>query len=115
MTGSGVLETPPVNSRRSGAGRQPHARKTAVNAAITERVAVTLSTAAASGLITGKKERRLSGRLHQDLVAAAEAKSGLEGSDLLEYALAKVALEDDFADRLLARKGAISQEIDLGI
>lgn len=83
--------------------------------AASSRVAATLSTAAAVGLTPGTKTKRLSGRAHEELFAAARAKSGLDGSDLLEYALAKVALEDDFAERLLAREGSIDRGLDLGV
>lgn len=83
--------------------------------AVSGRVAATLSTAAAIGLTQGTKTKRLSGRAHEELFAAARARSGLDGSDLLEYALAKVALEDDFAERLLAREGSIDRDLDLGI
>lgn len=85
----------------------------ATRASASARVAATLSTAAAVGLTRGRKGKRLSGRAHEQLVAAAVARSGLDGSDLLEYALAKVALEDDFADRLLAREGVIDRHVDL--
>lgn len=39
------------------------------------------------------------------------------GSDteLLEYALAKVALEDDLGAKLVRRKGRIANDIDLGL
>ena len=59
--------------------------------ASSDRVAATLSTAAAIGLTPGTKTKRLSGRAHEELFAAARARSGLDGSELLEYALAKVA------------------------
>lgn len=84
-------------------------------AKISSRIAATLSAAAAVGLTNGKKDKRFSGRAPKELFAAAAARSGLDGNELLEYALAKVALEDDFAERLLARKGAISRDVDLGI
>ncbi|MEH3159069.1 MAG: hypothetical protein PGN08_09125 [Sphingomonas taxi] len=84
-------------------------------AAVNARVAATLSTAARIGLTPGHKTARLSGRAHEELVAAARARSGLDGSDLLEYALAKVALEDDFAERLLGREGVIDRTLDLGV
>ena len=77
------------------------------------RVATTLATAAAAGLMAGTKSRRLSGRAHAALVEAAAARSGLAGSDLLEYALAKVALEDDFVETMLALKGTVSRDVDL--
>lgn len=79
----------------------------------TSRVEATMRTAALAGLTTGKKERRLSWRANERLVRAAEERSGLAGSDLLEYALATVALEDDFADTLLALRGAVDRAVDL--
>jgi hypothetical protein len=101
-------------SSRSTARRRAVTRSQEGEPQVSKRVVATLSTAAAIGLISGKKGKRLSGRAHEELFAAAVARSGLEGSDLLEYALAKVALEDDFAERLLAREGAISRDVDLG-
>ena len=98
-------------ARRARAGKQ----KGHVDACPSSRVEATLSMAAATGLTTGKKQKRLSGRTHEELLAAATSRSGLEGSDLLEYALAKVALEDDFGERLLARRGTIPGDLDLGI
>lgn len=99
-------------SARAGKGsRQAHASSITANS----RVAATLSTAAAIGLTSGTKTKRLSGRAHEELFAAARARSGLDGSDLLEYALAKVALEDDFAERVLLREGSIDRDLDLGI
>lgn len=89
-------------------------RKTAA-AFVARRVALTLGTAAAAGLIAGKKEKRLSGRAHEQLFEAAAARSGLDGSDLLEYALAKVALEDDFAEKLISLEGSIDRDLDFGL
>jgi predicted DNA binding CopG/RHH family protein len=77
-------------------------------------VQATLSMAASAGLIHGKKNKRLSVRVSDQLLDAAAAQSGLHGSELIQYALAKVALEDDFARRLLAREGSISGDVDLG-
>ncbi len=77
------------------------------------RVAATLGTAAAAGLTIGTKGKRVSGRAHERLFEAAAARSGLDGNELLEYALAKVALEDDFAERLLALKGTVSRDLNL--
>jgi hypothetical protein len=80
---------------------------------VVSRVASTLDTAAAAGLTAGKKSKRLSGRAHQALFEAAVARTGLDGSDLLEYALAKVAIEDDFTEKLMTLQGSISRDIDL--
>jgi hypothetical protein len=77
------------------------------------RVASTLNAAQFAGLMTGKKEKRVSGRAHERLFSAAAERSGLDGSELIEYALAKVALEDDFADKLLELTGSVPRDIDL--
>lgn len=104
-------ERPRTSGRRRGR-RESAGRASSL---ASSRVTATLSRAAAIGLTPGNKTKRLSGRAHEELFAAARERSGLDGSDLLEYALAKVALEDDFAERLLAREGTIDRALDLGI
>src|SRR3546814_10272541 len=94
----------------SARGRKGKRQARALSVTASSRVAATLSTAAAIGLTPGTKTKRLSGRAHEELFAAARARSGLDGSELLEYALAKVALEDDFAERMLLREGSIDRD-----
>lgn len=89
------------------------AKHHAASAFVIERVSATMQTAAQAGLTEGKKEKRLSWRANLALVEAAAERSGLQGSDLLEYALAKVALEDDFAEKLQALTGAVGRSVDL--
>lgn len=65
------------------------------------------------GLLSGENSR-IGGRIRRDLLMAAKEKSGIASdTELLEYALAKVALEDDFGTKLRQRKGRIAQELDL--
>ena len=79
-----------------------------------QRIKSVLEAVAAAGLTRGATNKRISSRAHERLFAAAAEKTGLAGdSELIEYALAKVVLEDDFAERLLALKGSIDQDIDL--
>lgn len=101
-----------ANFNRKSAASRPD--RQAGTSFVDRRVALTLSTAAAAGLTEGTKQKRVSGRAHEQLFEAAAARSGLDGSELLEYALAKVALEDDFAEKLVSLKGSISRDIDLG-
>lgn len=69
--------------------------------------------ATAAGLLAGTR-KPVGVRLPEGLIAAARARSGTKSlTELVEYALAKVALEDDFGPRLLARRGSISPDIDL--
>ena len=72
-----------------------------------------IDTARRLGLLGGENGR-IGGRVRQGLVAAAKEKSGIASdTDLLEYALAKVALEDDFGAKLVARAGRIPKDLDL--
>jgi hypothetical protein len=48
------------------------------------------------------------------LVDAAKARSGIKSdTELLEYAFARVALEDDFGQKLIAREGRVPPDLDL--
>lgn len=72
-----------------------------------------IDTARRLGLLDGENSR-IGGRIRRDLVAAAKEKSGIASdTELLEYALAKVALEDDFGAKLVRRKGRLAKDIDL--
>jgi hypothetical protein len=76
-------------------------------AARTERRTALIQAAEERGLL-GSKDRQLGGRFSDALIDEAKRVSGIsENTDLLTYALVRVALEDDFGERLLARKGRI--------
>ncbi len=65
--------------------------------------------------LPGARDTFIGGRAPTGLVQAAKARTGIESdSELLVYALSKVAIEDDFGRKLVARKGCISQDIELG-
>jgi hypothetical protein len=66
------------------------------------------------GLFEGKRTRVVRGRMPEALVERAKARTGIESdTDLLQVALASLAVEDDFVDWLLSQKGTISEDIDL--
>lgn len=72
-----------------------------------ERRAAAIRAAEERGLL-GSKDRQLGGRFSDALIEEAKRVSGItEHTDLLTYALIKVVLEDDFGERLLARKGKV--------
>jgi hypothetical protein len=72
-----------------------------------------LQTAKEAGLLAGVSGR-IAGRIRKQLIAAARARSGIKSdTELLEYALARVALEDDFGQKLLALEGSVPKDIDL--
>ena len=60
------------------------------------------------------KDAKVSGRVHRVLLEAAKKRAGLTSETaLLEYALAKVALEDDFGDLFARLRGSVSRDVDL--
>ena len=66
-----------------------------------------------AGLLDGQT-RRIQGRITDALLSAAKARSGIASdTELLEYALARVAIEDDFGAKLLAQKGRVPADLDL--
>jgi hypothetical protein len=74
-----------------------------------------LATAREEGLL-GARDRTIGGRVPAPLVEAAKARSGIQSdSELLLYALSKVAVEDDFGRRLVARKGRLSGDVTLDV
>lgn len=80
-----------VKDRPAAAARREHIMKAAEEA----------------GLL-GAKGMQLGGRFPGALVEEARRVTGLvENTELLTYALAKVALEDDFGERLVKRKGSV--------
>jgi hypothetical protein len=74
---------------------------------------VVMDTARQAGLLSGENGR-IAGRVRETLIQTAKEQSGLTSdTELLEYALAKVALEDNFGPKILARKGRVSKDLDL--
>ena len=73
-----------------------------------------LDQARAVGLLGSAKSARLSGRVPASLIAAAKQRAHVASdTELLELALARLALEDDFGARLVRRKGSVPADIDL--
>ncbi len=66
------------------------------------------------GLLHGERTQVVRGRMPEALVARAKKRTGLDSdTDLIEVALANIAVEDDYADWLLSRRGVIPREVDL--
>jgi hypothetical protein len=77
------------------------------------RRSAVLESAKDAGLLAGASGR-IAGRIRKQLVDAAKTRSGIKSdTELLEYALARVALEDDFGLKLFAREGTVPQDLDL--
>ncbi len=81
-----------------------------------KRNRLVLEQARAVGLLGEAKDTRLSGRVPAGLVEAAKKRAHVSSdTELLELALSRLALEDDFGARLVRRKGSVPAEIDLAI
>jgi hypothetical protein len=77
---------------------------------------VLLEQARAVGLLGPAKNARLSGRVSSELIEAARKRAHVTSdTELLELALSRLALEDDFGARLVARKGSIAPDLDIGL
>lgn len=75
-----------------------------------------LEQAKAIGLLGAAKNTRLSGRVPSGLIEAAKKRAHVTSdTELLELALSRLALEDNFGARLVGRKGSIPADIDIGV
>ncbi len=67
-----------------------------------------------SGLL-GEKSARIGGRISPVLVERAKKQTGIEaGTELIEFALANVALDDDFATTFRKTRGTVDPSLKLG-
>lgn len=67
-----------------------------------------------AGLLHGERTQVIRGRMPEELVRKAKKRSGINSdTELIEVALANIAVEDDYADWLLSRRGLIKPEVDL--
>lgn len=77
------------------------------------QVQTVMAAAQRSGLLL-EKSGRIGGRVSQALVDKAKARTGITtDTDLIEFALANIALEDKFADAFRAARGAVDPDLDL--
>ena len=90
----------------------PTIQRTPPDVAVLRREAVNTA-AHSAGLLEGQTSR-IQGRITHSLLSAAKARSGITSdTELLEYALGRVAIEDDFGTKLVARKGRAPTDLDL--
>lgn len=66
------------------------------------------------GLLRGGRTQIVRGRMPEALVSRAKKRTGLKSdTDLIELALANIAVGDEYAEWLLAQRGSIDPEVDL--
>lgn len=77
-------------------------------------VEAVMAAAERSGLLH-EKGGRIGGRVSPALVAQAKAQTGIKtDTDLIEFALASVALEDRFPESFKAVRGTVDPDLKLG-
>jgi hypothetical protein len=77
-------------------------------------VEAVMQAASRSGLLSGKSGR-IGVRVSPSLVRQAKKQTGITGdSDLIAFALASVALEDEFAEAFKKARGSVPKDLKLG-
>jgi hypothetical protein len=77
------------------------------------RFEAVMKAAESTGLL-GEKSARIGGRISPALVRQAKRKTGIEtDTDLIEFALANVALADDFAETFRKTRGTVDPTLKL--
>ena len=78
------------------------------------RFEAVMQAARQSGLL-GEKGGRIGGRVSPALIRQAKRQTGIQAdTDLIEFALATVALEDHFAEAFKEARGKVDPELKLG-
>lgn len=78
------------------------------------RFEAVMKAAERSGLLS-EKSSRIGGRISRALVEQAKRQTGIEAdTDLIEFALASVALEDKFAEVFKESRGKVDSDLKLG-
>lgn len=73
-----------------------------------------LAMAEREGLLRGARTKVVRGRMPEALVSKAKKRTGIKSdTDLIEVALANIAVGDEYVEWLLSRRGAIDPEVDL--
>ena len=73
-----------------------------------------MTIAAERGLLKGTRTRVVRARMPAALVNRAKVRTGIQSdTELLEVALANLAVADDYPEWLLSRKGSIRPDLDL--
>ena len=66
------------------------------------------------GLLRGERTKIVRGRMPEALVSEAKKRTGIQSdTDLIEVALASIAVADDYAEWLLSRRGSVDSGVPL--
>lgn len=110
---AGAAEPQSRKSRSGGRALKRDASAGQVTTVHATQVEAVMAAAQRSGLLL-EKSGRIGGRVSQVLVEKAKARTGITtGTDLIEFALANIALEDKFAESFKAARGTVDPDLDL--
>lgn len=77
------------------------------------RVRSVIETAQSVGLLA-EKHSRITGRVSADLVRAAKVRTGIRSdTDLIEFALANLAIDDGFVEAFRSTRATVPRDVDL--
>jgi hypothetical protein len=98
----------------SSSGRRKHAGVREERPVRSSKLRDVMVIAEKEGLLRGERSQVVRGRMPEALVARAKKRTGIDSdTDLIEVALANIAVADDYADWLLSRRGAVGSEAAL--
>lgn len=107
----------PARSLSKNAGQKRAVRREAMTGRVVvgkARFEAVMRAAEQSGLLN-EKSGRISGRVSPALVRQAKRQTGIEtDTDLIEFALATIALEDKFAEAFKESRGKVDPKLKLG-
>jgi hypothetical protein len=99
-----MKRTPQPRSQQAGRVNRPRSGKLREVMAIAQQ----------QGLLAGERTQVVRGRMPRALVAKAKSRTGIASdTDLIEVALAHIAVADDYPEWLLSQRGRVSPEVDL--
>ncbi len=79
------------------------------------KVEAVMAAAERSGLLRNKGVGRIGGRVSSALIDKAKVATGISAdTDLIEFALANLALEDKFAEAFKASRDTVDSDLELG-
>ena len=116
-SGAGTRKASPPRSRKRSRGRTNVVRRAVTGSRVVfskARFDAVMEAAKTSGLL-GEKSGRIAGRVSEALLAQAKRQTGIKSdTDLIEFALATVALEDKFPGAFKEARGKVDPGLKLG-
>lgn len=104
-----IQKRPPVDDVRP-AKSKPQEKRAAATGQFQEKLVFARS----EGLLSGVRSVSLQGRMPEKLVERARAHAGVEtDTQLIEIALANLAVADEYTLWLLSQRGSVGKDVDL--